>query len=1718
MPLTFSPVGPNNPNTQNANPIAPVGGLSFAPKVNPFVSASSGIKSGVKTVDLTKSQSAVDKGLQSTINRLTSSPKVVASGNLNPFIEQARQIAAGKSGGGSGVFGSVLAPVANVLKGAGTVFQLPHHLIASTVKETLDGLSGNGGFSPTDWFKQLGDSGFGYGTIIKDYGGITGNSALDSAIGLGFDIALDPLTYIGVSEVKYASRAGRLALATKAAEAGHIAEMPSLAGKIDRIARIGQWALDDTERAYLNIEKGLRLGHSVNAKVIPYTGGVAEAIGKNWAKSRALLGDAKFAQYITSNVLPKSVASLNDVGRGVMNSKQATEALAGWTAQSHGVGAGKTFTAKMASEHSVLINDIANSPFRETLVHVVEKTVPASSPAEQVLADRVVAFYDSMLNGANSTIKDFAAKHGVVGATGINNIDNYSTHVITPEAMRWISTSKNSPTQDYINVLLSGELSTSDLLHGVGPARMRKLTAGKEFMGSVLQTGSIQEINAISEAKFGFKFFKEDMPTVLNSYIHSMGSQVQRTAAVDRLMDFGIDYIKPILQKSVPDPQVVKGWQAAVNSIKKAQRILRNDVAVGTNAVERAAVNQKSRLEGAVAKGLDNVASVSLRESSANSALTTATEQLASLQSFADGLVGPEKEALQQVVDSAKAYIAKLQGHIDNGLVLHDQTVQKLQVEYVRLFPNAKNIPEDSQVLVDRITAANARESGKLDKLLKTRDSLTAKVKTLRSSTRQDAKAIGAAESALADVQAEVDALDWITKSATDASYSSNGLVYIPASDLSNTNNVAVVMDAHTSNVLNGDPSQVIAMRAPANVMNVTDPNMADSFLGALSEGLGLVVSHVGQVSLELSGVGEEFAASLNDVIQFGDYSRIDPMFEQVHPELMHIIDSIANFKMAAQDAASTVGVIPEYVLTELTSSITSSLEAFATANNLPMGFSDTAISDAMGWGISTLQGEEVGFVMPASIFDPASNVGETVLVLHRRSGLFDPNNLDSAPSLLSDNAMYGQVTMGKNDPLEMDLLAKENDIKTQLTSLRDAGATNTPKMVAAQELSTQLKSDIAKQRRVTGRLDEVLGTSNADLAKADTVTVYERTPSGGRKRVVYTRDSAERAIKSMEKEVTRAVRKIDALNYNVSSQLLVTPEGVTGTLAGAGGARAGVERAQRVFNKAEILAADAKAWTEVALPQYQEDLARVTKQIANNPVKGPAGATSASWANETNKLLRSLDEKVRAGDKQLEALQRVVQQLAGDEADLAMLETVTLPRAEMYASAAKSGVFGSKLVNDITKGWKSLEGLGVQMSPEIYASIAPNMERLAKGVDVNNLLKLYKDYNTFFKVYATMTPGFSVRNAISSTFMNYVAGVSTRSIGEGLQAAKSYTANGANTWIDKLGLSISDKALYEEAYRRLSATGAGQTADDIMGPVLNGRAGRITNNAATRLSGKANTGVEFAARFSMAINDVRAGLTFDEGVTRISRFHFNYTDLSNLDSAMKNFVPFWLWTSRNVPLQIANMWTRPSMYQMYSHIQENMKPDSSLLMPKWLAESGPLKLTSGIVLTPDLPQLQLKKQIEMLSDPKRLASNLNPILKTPIEMLGSNQLQTDIPFGTKPVPAKGLDLLAAALAAPFGQTQVDANGQVVINPKLQYALGNILPPVARLQRLAPQVFGGKSSYADRQISSIGGTLGLPFRQITANEQKNEAIRRQFELASLVTKLSNLGYIEKKKK
>src|SRR4029434_7683671 len=77
--------------------------------------------------------------------------------------------------------------------------------------------------------------------------------------------------------------------------------------------------------------------------------------------------------------------------------------------------------------------------------------------------------------------------------------------------------------------------------------------------------------------------------------------------------------------------------------------------------------------------------------------------------------------------------------------------------------------------------------------------------------------------------------------------------------------------------------------------------------------------------------------------------------------------------------------------------------------------------------------------------------------------------------------------------------------------------------------------------------------------------------------------------------------------------------------------------------------------------------------------------------------------------------------------------------------------------------------------------------------------------------------------------------------------------------------------------------------------------------------------------------------------------------DISRMDEKAKQIIPFWTFLSRNLPLQISDMCTKPRAYLTYHHYIHNMPAENDAFTPQyWLDQEA---WNTGIKL-PNVPGL----------------------------------------------------------------------------------------------------------------------------------------------------------------
>lgn len=571
------------------------------------------------------------------------------------------------------------------------------------------------------------------------------------------------------------------------------------------------------------------------------------------------------------------------------------------------------------------------------------------------------------------------------------------------------------------------------------------------------------------------------------------------------------------------------------------------------------------------------------------------------------------------------------------------------------------------------------------------------------------------------------------------------------------------------------------------------------------------------------------------------------------------------------------------------------------------------------------------------------------------------------------------------------------------------------------------------------------------------------------------------------------------------------------------------LRNAQKAVEVAQSSYDTAQRFAEVGPDELQkiisdaESIRNTQKYLRDGGVK--PSKTDSLWVDEVEQLLDDTmymfhqingfnvpDEIRRVASTLMEAKNeylRATMRMSDVEVDRALLGGMrSLGNGNVFEGAKKADVaMVASIRPEAIKITKVFDEGFVQLSkyfPEIgvrqeVAEIFQNVHRINQPLVARELNKFLSKYTTFFKAYATLSPGFHVRNSMSNGFMLFAAGSRPKNLSEGLKWSRSWIeASKAGKpfaeWIAEVPESARE--MVSDAFRAAAASGGGLT-DDFIGEVA---------PLGTKKSREVGRWIEQHSRFLMAYDGVAQGMDMNTAAARVKRFLVDYQDLSTADQYMRQIVPFWMWTSRNLPMQLQNMWLNPKAYLMYNNLKRNLEDkDSELPVPLWMREIGAFKLPgTNFYATPDFGFNRVGQQIQELRDPRRLLSNVTPVLRLPIELTGGRQLYSGREFSDQPIQVEdGAGALLQPLLALAGYGETTAEGKKFVNDKAYYALRNLIPFLGTAERLTPSI----QTYQQRgYVNPLLGFLGIPTRQLTEKDQQSELARRKREIQNIVSR------------
>jgi hypothetical protein len=437
----------------------------------------------------------------------------------------------------------------------------------------------------------------------------------------------------------------------------------------------------------------------------------------------------------------------------------------------------------------------------------------------------------------------------------------------------------------------------------------------------------------------------------------------------------------------------------------------------------------------------------------------------------------------------------------------------------------------------------------------------------------------------------------------------------------------------------------------------------------------------------------------------------------------------------------------------------------------------------------------------------------------------------------------------------------------------------------------------------------------------------------------------------------------------------------------------------------------------------------------------------------------------------------------------------------------AKDGNLAKVMIATLNNNWRAmhtgpLNAGDIIMDAELHKRFM-NLWELNKQPQL--LGRTFNAFTNLFKTYATLSPGFFVRNTIGGIFMNSADGVTLGAQREGAELWQKFIhRNTADTWFDEQPQRIQDALL------AAMGSGAGGRFEDLgVLAKTNSRAyNMISNNPATRWGQRMGNRVEGAMRLGMALDSIDKGYSVSEAMNRIGRVHFDYGQVSQLDETMKRIIPFWTFMSRNLPLQIQEMWTNPRVYSYYMNLVKNFsEPDEQFTPDYWTRQGAwktPLSIGgNAIYAQPDLGFTRVQSDLQLMSDALSgknfgaALANVNPGIGATMDFINKRDSFYNRSFDenrdyTKQSGPVGIPL--TLLAGALGQT--NEAGQVSDN--FTNYMTSLIPPLAQVQRLLPEASGADTT-ADTWAKRAR-YLGIPAQLLTPKAQQSEFWRQRREI------------------
>ncbi len=315
------------------------------------------------------------------------------------------------------------------------------------------------------------------------------------------------------------------------------------------------------------------------------------------------------------------------------------------------------------------------------------------------------------------------------------------------------------------------------------------------------------------------------------------------------------------------------------------------------------------------------------------------------------------------------------------------------------------------------------------------------------------------------------------------------------------------------------------------------------------------------------------------------------------------------------------------------------------------------------------------------------------------------------------------------------------------------------------------------------------------------------------------------------------------------------------------------------------------------------------------------------------------------------------------------------------------------------------------RLMPKEFANLAKTFTDKEAG---DALTSGWKKGHALWKSYVYgIRPGAQGRNALWNSTVSGIAGMKNP---KRLKQSADIMSGKAGVIKTSLGETLEHTDIRKWA-QELGVEGHGFYGADVPEKVMDvlGRGRKTTlnpaslNNPALRAGRRFGTGVENNARMALFVDQLIKGETKEQAARVVNKYLFDYANLTPFEQKyMKQLMPFYTFTRKNIPLQFKTAVEKPGVYAALpkgkAAVESLSEDTDETNLPSYLKRNMSIRTPfkqgdNPLYWLANLGFEDLKKPMQ----PNDLFSMLSPAIKIPVEQMTNRNIYFDSPIEKTP-------------------------------------------------------------------------------------------------------------------